>query len=126
MNRSLPIRTTKKSKQLTSRSKSSMPLGLGFVVIILYSILWPMFATTFLDDSSVKGIGGPLHLPPHDVNINNDDNNMDTLRSISFPHGSFFFGLDSHQTKIPENDVLDPSASWSSLQRELLDDSDIN
>ena len=33
-------------------------------------------------------------------------------------------GLDSHQIKIPSKDVFDPSASWTPLQRELLDDSD--
>ena len=46
--------------------------------------------------------------------------------TISFPHGSFFFGKDSHHLKIPESDVFDHSLSWTSLQRELLDDSDIN
>ena len=47
---------------------------------------------------------------------------MNKLKSISFPHGSFFFGPDSHQVDIPVSDAFDPSASWSSLQRELLDD----
>ena len=47
---------------------------------------------------------------------------MNKLREISFPHGSFFFGEDSHQVKIPKSQVFDRSASWSSLQRELLDD----
>eukprot|EP00985_Skeletonema_marinoi_P010879 scaffold5112_cov132-Skeletonema_marinoi.AAC.3 len=47
---------------------------------------------------------------------------MGKLKNISLPHGSFFFGPDSHQVDIPESDVFDPSASWSSLQRELLDD----
>jgi hypothetical protein len=48
------------------------------------------------------------------------------LKRISFPHGSFFFGVDSHQMEIPRSDVFDRSTSWSSLQREMLDDSDIN
>ena len=47
---------------------------------------------------------------------------MGKLKNISLPHGNFFFGPDSHQVDIPESDVFDPSASWSSLQRELLDD----
>mmetsp|Transcript_28207 Transcript_28207/g.56756 ORF Transcript_28207/g.56756 Transcript_28207/m.56756 type:complete len:567 (-) Transcript_28207:165-1865(-) len=47
---------------------------------------------------------------------------MNKLKNISLPHGSFFFGPDSHQVDIPESDVFDPSASWSSLQHELLDD----
>ena len=47
---------------------------------------------------------------------------MSKLKSVSLPHGSFFFGPDSHQVKIPMIDVFDPSASWSSLQREFLDD----
>ena len=69
-------------------------------------------------------IVGLHHQHPPDVNINNED--MHHLRRISFPHGAFFFGLDSHQTKIPKSDIFDPSASWSSLQRKLLnDDSDI-
>ena len=51
---------------------------------------------------------------------------MDQLKHIPFPHGSFFFGVDSHQVKIPRNLVFDRSLSWTSLQRELLDDSNIN
>jgi len=47
---------------------------------------------------------------------------MNKLKHISFPHGTFFFGEDSHQVKIPKNQMFDRSASWSSLQRELLDD----
>ena len=47
---------------------------------------------------------------------------MNKLKSINLPHGSFFFGPDSHQVQIPESDVVDPSVSWSSLQRDLLDD----
>eukprot|EP00986_Skeletonema_menzelii_P005034 scaffold1778_cov135-Skeletonema_menzelii.AAC.3 len=47
---------------------------------------------------------------------------MNKLKRISFPHGSFFFGSDSHQIKIPESDVFDSSASWSAIQREMLDD----
>lgn len=49
---------------------------------------------------------------------------MNKLRSISSSHGSFFFGSDSHQVKIPDSDVIDLSASWTPLQRELLLDDD--
>ena len=55
-----------------------------------------------------------------------EDGDMNKLRSTSFPHGIFFFGSDSHQAKIPKSDMFDPSASWTPLQRELLDDADIN
>jgi len=51
---------------------------------------------------------------------------MNKLKQISFPHGSFFFGANSHQVKIPKSQVFDPSLSWLPLQRKLLDDSDIN
>ena len=51
---------------------------------------------------------------------------MDKLKQVSFPHGTFFFGSDSHQTIIPKSDTFDPSLSWSPLQRKLLDDADIN
>ena len=51
---------------------------------------------------------------------------MGQLNHISYPHGRFFFGVDSHRMKIPESEVFDRSTSWSSLQRELLDDSEIN
>lgn len=56
----------------------------------------------------------------HVVTSINED--MNKLRSISSSHGSFFFGSDSHQVKIPDSDVIDLSASWTPLQRELLDD----
>lgn len=75
-----------------------------------------------LDISSVKDTAGPLRLPPHYVEENYD---ISKLRIIAFPHGTFFFGSDSHQAKIPKSDTFDPSASWTPLQRELLDDSDI-
>ena len=54
------------------------------------------------------------------------DTPMDKLKQVSFPHGTFFFGSDSHQTIIPKSDTFDPSLSWSPLQRKLLDDADIN
>lgn len=47
---------------------------------------------------------------------------MDQLKQLSFPHGTFFFGVDSHQMKIPESEIFDPSASWLPFQRELLED----
>jgi hypothetical protein len=47
---------------------------------------------------------------------------MNKLKKIDVPHGSFFFGFNSHQVKIPKSQVFDRSESWSSLQRELLDD----
>jgi hypothetical protein len=47
---------------------------------------------------------------------------MNRLKQISFPHGSFFFGANSHQVKIPKSQVFDPSLSWLPLQRKLLDD----
>ena len=49
---------------------------------------------------------------------------MDQLKQLSFPHGTFFFGVDSHQMKIPESEVFDPSTSWLPFQRELLEDDD--
>jgi hypothetical protein len=49
---------------------------------------------------------------------------MDQLKQLSFPHGTFFFGVDSHQMKIPESEIFDPSDSWLPSQRELLEDDD--
>ena len=49
---------------------------------------------------------------------------MSKLKKVPLSHGTLFMGLDSHQIKIPSKDVFDPSASWTPLQRELLDDSD--
>ncbi len=51
---------------------------------------------------------------------------MNKLKQISFPHGKFFFGANSHQVKIPKSHIFDPSLSWSPLQRKLLDDSGID
>ena len=114
MNRSLPIFSTKnESKRLASRSKS-VPLGLaGLIAIIIYSIIFIANERSNLESPIKSSIVGSQH-PPH--------LDMHQLKSISFPHGSFFFGSDSHQTKIPKSEVFDPSASWSTLQRELLDD----
>jgi len=76
------------------------------------------------------------HLPPsqngqreHKDSVSDSDtsnSDMNNLNQISFPHGSFFFGANSHQVKIPRSHVFDHSLSWLPLQRKLLDDSDIN
>ena len=93
-------------------------------ITIIYSIIFVANTHSNLDISSVKGTAdGPLRLPPHYVEENYD---ISKLRIIAFPHGTFFFGSDSHQAKIPKSDTFDPSASWTPLQRELLDDADIN
>ena len=49
---------------------------------------------------------------------------MNKLKNITLPHGSFYFGPDSHEVKIPESDMIDPTASWTPLQSMLIDDSD--
>jgi len=87
-------------------------------------------------DSRLKDVVAATHLPPsrngqreHDKRVSNSDrfiSDMNKLKQISFPHGSFFFGANSHQVKIPKSQVFDPSLSWLPLQRKLLDDSDIN
>ena len=103
-----------------------MPLGLvGFIAIIIYAIIFVVGVRKNLD-SYVKDIVGPQHIRGHEIHPHPTNDDMNKLKSISFPHGSFFFGSDSHQEKILASDVFDPSASWSPLQRELLDDSDIN
>mmetsp|Transcript_28205 Transcript_28205/g.56754 ORF Transcript_28205/g.56754 Transcript_28205/m.56754 type:complete len:602 (-) Transcript_28205:165-1970(-) len=70
------------------------------------------------DQASLHRSGGKRIFDDWDVS----NSEMNKLKNISLPHGSFFFGPDSHQVDIPESDVFDPSASWSSLQHELLDD----
>jgi len=87
-------------------------------------------------DSNLKDVVAATHLPPsrngqheHDKRVFDSDrsiSDMNKLKQISFPHGSFFFGANSHQVKIPKSQVFDPSLSWLPLQRKLLDDSDIN
>jgi hypothetical protein len=104
----------------------SMPLRLvGFIATItIYSIIFIANIHSNLDISSVKDISdGPLRLPPPHVEENYD---ISKLRIIAFPHGTFYFGSDSQQAKIPKSDAFDPSASWTPLQRELLNDADIN
>mmetsp|Transcript_3032 Transcript_3032/g.5123 ORF Transcript_3032/g.5123 Transcript_3032/m.5123 type:complete len:548 (-) Transcript_3032:110-1753(-) len=104
------------------------------IATILYAIklYYSRTHVANLDDKVISS----QHLPPaqNDQNrkkeeqrIIQDDRvapetDMNKLRSISSSHGSFFFGPDSHQVQIPKNDVVDLSASWSPLQRELLDD----
>ena len=51
---------------------------------------------------------------------------VDNLKHKSFPHGTFFFGRHGHQRNIPNDELIDPTSSWTALQRTLLDDADIN
>jgi hypothetical protein len=51
---------------------------------------------------------------------------LEDLKSLTFPHGTFFFGPTSHQTTPQKSEAMDPSQSWTPLQRQLLDDSVIN
>ena len=108
-------------------------VGLIMFVAICMSMISNM---QFIVQMSKSSIGDALFSgAPIVVGDNDDDDALQTADLISvvdhlkhkpFPHGTFFFGKDNHQTNIPQNELIDPTSSWTSLQRTLLDDSEIN
>jgi len=49
---------------------------------------------------------------------------LDDLHHVSLPHGSFYFGPDSHSVAIPGNDTL--AHSWTAAQEQALGDEEID
>mmetsp|Transcript_28863 Transcript_28863/g.69557 ORF Transcript_28863/g.69557 Transcript_28863/m.69557 type:complete len:524 (+) Transcript_28863:103-1674(+) len=122
------IKSNRRHRRWQSSPQLMLMLGIIVAAIVLYFNIGN--DTSRILDNHLKNLHH-LHLPPQlsqRVIIKRDDDwdpsssEMDQLKHISFPHGKFFFGLDSHEMNIPESDVSDPSTSWTSLQRELLDD----
>jgi len=48
------------------------------------------------------------------------------LKQRSFPHGTFFYGNFNNNIHHSEEAVIDRSSNWTNIQRQLLDDEDIN
>jgi len=118
-----------------ARRRSFASQSLGFLAVYgLFFYITNYKALRNLE-SHLKNLNRTHLPPPHNgqhvkeknmVDWDTSNLEMDQLNHISLPHGRFIFGGNSHQVKIPRSSVFDRSISWTSLQRELLNDSDIN